>query len=85
MEGFLERNRRDALLQRRRKEPAISKVAVAIAEAAGQEIEPADQIVPLDRAPAATDLAADDIDFDGDGVPDAMNVDEKWLLKPQDG
>ena len=83
-EGFLERIRRDAMLQRRLKEPGISEVAVAIAEAAAYEIAPEDLIATQERTPAATDLAADDIDFDGDGFPDAMNVDGKWVLKPQD-
>jgi hypothetical protein len=73
------------MLQRRLKEPGISEVAVAIVEAAGYEIEPEDLLATQERTPAATDLAVDDIDFDGDGVPDAMNVDGEWVLKPQDG
>ena len=67
-DAFLKRIHGHALLQRRMREPGILEVAVAMA--------------PQEPATALEGGVAEEIDLDGDGLPDAIRVDGTWVLKP---
>lgn len=73
---------RNILLQKRRREPGIRDLAVAIAQAAGYEVTPDDPIAHQAPAPSTGGVVSEEIDFDGDSFPDAIRVDGKWVLKP---
>jgi hypothetical protein len=95
---FLARVRADSGLQRLLQDPAVAAAAVSIAHAAGFAVSAAELTkVPLAprRPPAAAAHSAgqaqtatlaegEAIDFDGDGLPDAVRRGDHWELTPQD-
>jgi hypothetical protein len=95
---FLARIRADSGLQRLLRDPSIAAAAVSIAHAAGFAVTAAElREVPVpSRQPAAAaapsalealparPVEGEGIDFDGDGLPDAVRHGDHWELTPQD-
>ncbi|WP_216900728.1 Nif11 family protein [Synechococcus sp. CCY 9618] len=95
---FLARVRADSGLQRLLQDPAVASAAVSIAHAAGFAVtaaelarapvpsrQPREVAVPSAREPRPAPAAEGDrIDFDGDGLPDAVRHGDHWELTPQD-
>ena len=93
---FLARMQSDSGLQRLLQDPAIISAAVAIARAAGFSVTPAELTAsnipgqPSWSEPSSSDPSANTggaeaelIDFDGDGIPDAVRRGDRWELTAQ--
>ena len=76
---FLARIHADAGLQQQLRNPAIAAIAVSIARAAGLVVTPAD-LQPVAVPPPAVAAEGDLMDFDGDGIPDAVRRGDRWEL-----
>lgn len=95
---FLARIRADSGLQQLLQDPAVAAAAVSIAHAAGFAVtaaelskapvasrQPSAEAAPsAQQALPATPAEGDLIDFDGDGLPDAVRHGAHWELTPQD-
>lgn len=94
---FLTRIKCDSGLQRMLQDPAIASAAVSIARAAGFVVTPAELAAShnqgrpswpegsMDDASSTAGAAEGDlIDFDGDGIADAVRRGERWQLTSQD-
>ena len=88
---FLARMQSDSGLQRLLQDPAIISAAVAIARAAGFIVTPAEltasnipgQPSPSDPSANTGGVEGELIDFDGDGIPDAVRRGDRWELTAQ--
>ena len=94
---FLTRIKCDSGLQRLLQDPAIASAAVSIARAAGFVVTPAELAASHnpgqpswpegstdDSSSTAGAAEGDLIDFDGDGIADAVRRGERWQLTSQD-
>jgi hypothetical protein len=94
LEGFLARVRADTALQRALQDHAVAKVAVAVARAAGFVVSAAELRGSVSLAhdgrerdgreggPVGGDVEG--VDFDGDGIPDAVREGSRWVIPRQD-
>jgi hypothetical protein len=82
---FLAALHADRTVQQALTQPGVLDLAVRIARTAGYEVCSGDLMAPppgqalqsLEERPAAEGL---EIDFDGDGVPDAVMEGGRWIL-----
>ncbi|MBD2421875.1 hypothetical protein [Cyanobium sp. FACHB-13342] len=82
---FLAALHADRTVQQALTQPGVLDLAVRIAQAAGYEVCRGDLMAPppgqalqsLEERPAAE---GQEIDFDGDGVPDAVMEGGRWIL-----
>lgn len=94
---FLARIKSDSGLQRLLQDPAIASAAVSIARAAGYVVTPAELAASHNPGlPSRSETSTGDgylpaeaadgdlIDFDGDGIADAVRRGDRWELTAQD-
>jgi hypothetical protein len=88
LDHFLGRVHTDNELQRLLSLPDARAAALAVARAAGYSVDLADLLAPAQRSgtPSAATATADgeSIDFDGDGIADAVRQGGRWVLTSQD-
>ena len=94
LEGFLARVRADPVLQRALQDHGVAEAAVAVARAAGFVVSTSELKGSVrhpqvgrdqeggDGGPVVGDV--EDVDFDGDGIPDAVREGSRWVIPRQD-
>lgn len=86
-EQFLAAVHADQQLQAALRNQETARAAIRIASAAGFEISAADLVCPSTVGPGRAGNTPKDqegegecIDFDGDGIPDAIRKDNRWII-----
>jgi predicted ribosomally synthesized peptide with nif11-like leader len=94
LEGFLARVRADPVLQRALQDHGVAEAAVAVARAAGFVVSAAELQGSGGHPQDGRDRYGGDgrtvggdveeVDFDGDGLPDAVREGSRWVIPRQE-